>query len=384
MYISETKLIFRNSTLRSRRSDYISSVNYNLQGVNCSVLSTNQANLKSFFANEYAKLNKIGWKNIFDTERNIGDKTQYSRLRSKGVRTAWRYEKVSIKLGSKGSANWNRSERAQILQKGRVKGAQGHHQKNVHDHPDFMAEASNIKFFRSNKEHLIKGHGGNFRNESNKELIDKDLMLIHDYERSLLRQEAYAVGFAALIGFSLSTSLTIITELTENGIDPKNAHKVLLHASLEGTKGAGSSILYYGGYRIGGAAIDGIANYISLSEKTMKFVKSGSGKIAIIGGVIILGDSIFQTTRDIFKGVSVGDALLNTSKKQAVPVVLLAMTYINPYAGGIASVLTIGYGVMTSYFKKQLMKKIENYTFDCLYKKANSDLNISNTERMKR
>lgn len=376
MYISKAKPLFQNSSLNSTNSDYITPIVSNLQGVNSSILATNQANLKKFFENEYANLNKIGWNNIFDTHKNIGDKTQYSRLRSKGVKTAWRYEKASIKLGSKGSENWNRSERAQILQKGKVKGAQGHHQMNVHDHPDFMAEASNIKFFRSNKEHLEKGHGGNFRNESNKEFIDRDKMLIHDYERNLLKKEAYAVGYAALIGFSLSTSITIITELTENGIDPKNVQKVLSHAALEGAKGAGSSLLYYGGYRIGGAAIEGVANYLSLSEKAMKFLKSGSGKIAIIGGVIIIGDSIIQTKKDISNGVSVSEALLNTSKKQVVPVVLLAVTYVNPIAGGIASVLTLGYGVTSSYLNKRLMKKIENYKFDCLYKKACSVLNV--------
>ena len=100
--------------------------------------------------------------------------------------------------------------------------------------------------------------------------------------------------------------------------------------------------------------------------------------------MIIIGDSIIQTTKDLSKGTSIGEALLNTSKKQAVPLVLLAMTCINPPAGGVASVLTLGYGVLLSYFKKQLMKKIEDYTFDCLYKKACFALNIGNTEQMMR
>ena len=166
MYIPDSKPIFQNSIRSDRNSGYITPININLQGANSSILATNQANLRNFFEKEYAKLNRIGWNNIYDTERNINDKAQYSRLRSKGVRTAWRYEETSIKLGGKGSADWTRSERAQIQQKGKVKGAQGHHQMNVHDHPDFMAEASNIKFYRNNKEHLEKGHGGNFRNES--------------------------------------------------------------------------------------------------------------------------------------------------------------------------------------------------------------------------
>ena len=312
--------------------------------------------------------------NIYDTERNIHNTSQYSRLRSKGVKTAWDYEKTSIKLGGKGSAGWNKAERTQILKNGKVKGAQGHHQMNVHDHPDFMAEASNIKFYRSNKEHLQEGHGGNFRNESNKEFIDKDRMLIHNYERRLLKQEAYAFVFAAVFGFTLSSSLTIIADYAENGIDPKRAKQTLLKATKEGALGAGSSLLYYGGYRIGGLAVEGLANYLSVSGKTLNFLKSSSGKIAIIGGLIIIGDSVWQTSKDLNRGIGLGESLYKSAQKQAVPAALLTLTCFAPKVGAVATVIFMGYDYTKSFIESRLRKKIEIYTIDCLYSQAERKL----------
>ena len=70
-----------------------------------------------YFDKIYAKLNKTGWKYLRDVEANINNPSQYERLRNAGVRTAWRYERESIKLGGRGSENWTRAERAQILQR---------------------------------------------------------------------------------------------------------------------------------------------------------------------------------------------------------------------------------------------------------------------------
>ena len=39
----------------------------------------------------------------------------------------------------------------------KVRGAEGHHQKNVADHPEDQGDPDNIKFYKSRKEHLEKG-----------------------------------------------------------------------------------------------------------------------------------------------------------------------------------------------------------------------------------
>ena len=86
--------------------------------------------------------------------------------RSKGVKLAWKYEKADIEMGGKGSANWNENQRQEILENGKVRGAEGHHQRNVADHPEDQADPNNIKYYKSREEHLQEGHGGDFKNES--------------------------------------------------------------------------------------------------------------------------------------------------------------------------------------------------------------------------
>ena len=54
----------------------------------------------------------------------------------------------------------------EIKETGKVRGAEGHHQKNVADHPEDQGDPDNIKFYKSRKEHLEKGHNGDFHNSS--------------------------------------------------------------------------------------------------------------------------------------------------------------------------------------------------------------------------
>ena len=101
----------------------------------------------------------------------------YRGSRRKGVKLAWRYEQADVEMGGKGSANWNKEQRQEIKENGTVRGAEGHHQKNVADHPEDQADPNNIKFYKSKQEHLEKGHQGNWQNESDASKIDKEKML---------------------------------------------------------------------------------------------------------------------------------------------------------------------------------------------------------------
>lgn len=53
----------------------------------------------------------------------------YTGSRNDGVSLAWEYEKADIEMGGRGSNNWNESEQQDILSRGTVRGAEGHHQK---------------------------------------------------------------------------------------------------------------------------------------------------------------------------------------------------------------------------------------------------------------
>ena len=105
----------------------VNTINIGTQNINVNMLLAEQTRYTQNFDKIYAKLNKTGWKNLRDVETcNLNDPLQVKKLRDAGVRTAWRYERESIKIGGRGSENWTRAERAQILQRKTLEGAQGH------------------------------------------------------------------------------------------------------------------------------------------------------------------------------------------------------------------------------------------------------------------
>ena len=351
--------------------DFVESINVSVQYVNVINLMQVQQNNTMFFLNEYNRLNRIGWANIFDTERNINDASQFHRLRNKGVKTAWQYEKASIKLGGNGTANWNRSEKEQILKFGKVKGAQGHHQMNVHHHPDFMSEASNIKFYKNGKDHLHDGHGGNFRNESDKPFVDRDRQLINDYENGKVKMEIYSAVIAVTLGFALNSSISLVIELSENGIDSDSLKLALENASYEGFKGALTSSVYYGLYRGGEIGLDMLVNYMrsgmSLSPKLADFLKATGTKMGIIGSLIIFADGVWQTSKSINKGESYKVAIQNSAAKEVVPIGLLALSVINVPIGICASVAAILMDAGFLVRNYRLNKKLEDFEMNCVY-----------------
>lgn len=339
----------------------VNTLNIGTQNINVNMLLAEQAKYSRYFDNIYAQLNKKGWKYLHDVEANINNPSKYNRLRNTGVDSAWQYEKASIKLGGRGSENWTKSERLQILQKGRVKGAEGHHLMNVHDHPEFMSEASNIKFYQNKQEHLQNGHGGNFRNESDKPFIDKDRMLVRNYKEGMLQREIYAAGSAALAGFAISASITLMIELADKGFTIDNIKDSWYNACIEGAKGAGCGVLYYGGFRLGGAVME------KAVPNAAKLLKTQGAKMAVVGGIIIVADSIWQTSQDINNGEDFTKALRNTAEKQALPVALLALTSIYAPAGIIATIGSVGYSVVGEYMERQTLEKVSVHQMDFLY-----------------
>ena len=88
---------------------------------------------------------------------------------SKAIRLAWENERELISKG-KGTRNWTPEQQQQILDEGRAKdddgrAFEGHHMKNVSDHPEYQGEPGNIQFLSRN-EHL-NAHGGDWKNQTN-------------------------------------------------------------------------------------------------------------------------------------------------------------------------------------------------------------------------
>ena len=92
-------------------------------------------------------------------------------LRRQAVRDAWKAEKELVEKTGQGTRKWSQSEIQELLETGKVKGYEGHHINNVKDHPELAGNPDNITFLNKS-EHLSK-HGGNFRNETHGDLLDR-------------------------------------------------------------------------------------------------------------------------------------------------------------------------------------------------------------------
>lgn len=149
-----------------------------------------------------------------------GDKlfTPNSAARQRGVELAWRYEKKSILMGGKGSENWTAAERREIVETGSLRGSQGHHQRNVALHPEDQANPHNIKFYRSQREHLQNGHKGSWSNESDAPMINRDKMLTRTNARRVFRNEVRGIGLTAAIGLGIGFSIGFAATLAQSGI----------------------------------------------------------------------------------------------------------------------------------------------------------------------
>ncbi len=107
-------------------------------------------------------------------EYNVNGKwltdNQFSALRQKAVRQAWKAEKELIDKTGRGSRDWTPDELEELMTTGKVKGYEGQHMKSANEYPDFAGDPDNIQFLKGRtmdvNEHL-DAHGGSYHNPTN-------------------------------------------------------------------------------------------------------------------------------------------------------------------------------------------------------------------------
>lgn len=92
------------------------------------------------------------------------EKKKLSYERQRAVRKAWKEERERVSKGY-GTRKWTVDEQKEILQRGAVRGYQGHHMKSVSRHPEHAGNPQNIQFLNQ-KEHLYGAHGGSYHNST--------------------------------------------------------------------------------------------------------------------------------------------------------------------------------------------------------------------------
>lgn len=351
---------------RSVNSSYAGGISaVPISGVSFTTMSiTNGYNAQ---LNEYLeKLNKL---RADDAQRYTLSSPKQA-ARNMGVKRAWMYEKADIEMGGSGSANWSAEEKAQILEHDSVRGAEGHHQQNVSDHPEQQANPDNIKFYKTKDEHLQDGHDGNWDNESNKPMTDKNMMLEKTNSKRVFKNELKGLGLAVAIGSAIGLTIGFITTLAQSGITPDT----LKLATIEGLKsGAESGILSAVGYGIGRTIGSGVLENagITITENISKMVNMG-----VVGALTIVVFSTYQFIKLKLKGVATREALIQTGKQALFSLSLLAVSIaaqgIWGGAAGIIVSVSIGFIMITYYVtdavhQRHFAEKIRIYAIEKCY-----------------
>lgn len=302
------------------------------------------------------------------TQQRLAADPNYTLGRGIGVKLAWEYEKLDFKLGGRGSEKWMSPHKEEILTTGKISGAEGHHAQNVADHPVEQSNPFNIKFYKNREDHLNKGHGGDFHNESDMPMIDRHKMVKNTKNKSVVKNEFKGAGIAAIIGFGTAATISYIIELSKNGISYETFKNATRTAFINGAIGAGFGTGSYLVYR----GIELAADYaikkmgIKLSEHALKGVKG-----SVAGGVLIAGTSVYGYLQLRKEGYSVQDSLIETGKQAAFPTVTLVLSICGgPIGITISTISTLGYMGYSIFMDSKLAKEIIILQLELLYLRA--------------
>lgn len=315
--------------------------------------------------------------------QGLANDPSYTGARGDGVSLAWKYEKADIIMGGRGSENWNPEEQQQINDninidgdnvKGGVRGAEGHHQKNVADHPEDQADPDNIKFYRSKKEHLEQGHGGDFHNETDGPKTDKNAMLKKTNSKRVFRNELRGIGIAAAIGIGVGFTIGFAVTLAQSGITPDSIKTAFVNGAKSGAESGILSVIGHGiGRTIGETAVASVTGLlenlgIEVTENISKMCGMG-----VVGMMTISVFSVYQFVKLKLNGVTTHDALAQVGKQAMFSLSLLAVSIVaqgvwGGHAGIIVSIsigiICIAYSLGTAAHQRCFSEKIQIYMID--------------------
>ena len=307
-----------------------------------------------------------------DLAQTVQDKLaqnpDYIGSRNAGVKLAWQYEKADIEMSGSGSANWNADEQNQILNSktGTVTGAEGHHQKNVADHPEYQADPDNIKFYKTRAEHLQEGHDGNFQNESDAPFINKDKMLENTNHKRVFANEIRGATISAAIGFGIAFTISAVVELATMGIDAVEMSDLVIHSVRAGVEGSAiSSVVYCSGRAMSNFLQDRGVDLLSKTGALINYAAVGAVSIALV--------STIQFVKLKMNGIEASEAFKEVGKNVLFSGALLALSIVaqglyGGYAGLIVStsvglvVLTVN--VVDASHQRKFHKQIEEYIIE--------------------
>ncbi len=301
-------------------------------------------------------------------QTNLSQNPGYTGLRNAGVKLAWLYEKADIKMGGRGSANWSKAERDEILNSktGTVLGVEGHHQKNVVAHPEYQANPDNIKFYKSRQEHLQRGHDGNFQNKSDAPFIDKNKMLEKTNNHRVAVNEIKGASISAAIGFGIAFTISAIVELARVGIPSIEMDDFICRTLRIGIEGGIVSTAIYGTGRM-------VSIWLQNQGVDLLTQMGALVNFAAVGAVSIVLVSIYQFIKRRINSVETSVALKEVGKQALFSLSVLAVSIMaqgryGGYAGLIVStsvgLVVLTWGIVNTFHQRKLEKCIKQYAIE--------------------
>lgn len=315
--------------------------------------------------------------------QGLASDPSYTGARGDGVSLAWKYEKADIMMGGSGSENWSPEEQQEIKDnisidgdntRGGVRGAEGHHQKNVADHPEDQGDSDNIKFYRSRKEHLEQGHDGDWSNESDASKIDKNAMLEKTNSKRVVKNELRGIGIAAAIGIGVGFTIGFAVTLAQSGITPDSVKAAFANGAKGGAESGVLSVIGYGiGRTIGETAVAAVTGLlgnigIEVTENISKLCSMG-----VVGTMMVAVFSVYLFAKLKLEGVTTHDALVQVGKQALFSLSLLAVSIVVQGAcGGCAGIIVstsvgiicVVYSLGTVVRQRHFSEKLQIYMID--------------------
>lgn len=275
--------------------------------------------------------------------------SEYTGARNDAVKLAWDYEKADVEMGGRGSSDWDDAQCQEIKETGKVRGAEGHHQKNVADHPEDQGDPDNIKFYKSRKEHLEKGHNGDFHNSSDAPKIDKDKMLKKTNSKRVFRNEIKGIGIAAAIGIGVGFTIGFAVSLAQTGVTPDSIKYALINGGKSGLSSGIQSTIGYGiGRTVGqlaSQALTGVFSNVGLeiTENIAKMCNMGA-----VGAITIGVFSTVQFVKLVCKGESLKTAAIQVGKQAlfSLSLLVVSITAQGIFGGPSGIIVSVGVGII--------------------------------------
>ena len=310
-----------------------------------SILLLEDLNLYVESNSPYAERERIANK----VAEGLAKDSEYTGARNDAVKLAWDYEKADVEMGGRGSSDWDDAQCQEIKETGKVRGAEGHHQKNVADHPEDQGDPDNIKFYKSRKEHLEKGHNGDFHNSSDAPKIDKDKMLKKTNSKRVFRNEIKGIGIAAALGIGVGFTIGFAVSLAQTGVTPDSIKYALINGGKSGLSSGIQSTIGYGiGRTVGqlaSQALTGVFSNVGLeiTENIAKMCNMGA-----VGAITIGVFSTVQFVKLVCKGESLKTAAIQVGKQAlfSLSLLVVSITAQGIFGGPSGIIVSVGVGII--------------------------------------